>query len=235
MNFNKYFNVYDDYSSIQKKVAENLNKYIKDNKIFDDNIKTTYEIGCGTGIFTKEYANQHNLEKIYLNDIFDVKKYIDNFSNVEFIEGDISKIEIPNVDMVLSSSVFQWIEDIDSLLKKIATSTNKLCFSTYIEGNLIEIKEHFGVSLKYLSIDEIENILKKYFSSVKKYKETVKLNFETPIELLKHLKYTGVTGLKKAGVTEIRNFKEKILTYEVAYFICKKNSLLNSINEIKLK
>lgn len=47
------------------------------------------------------------------------------------LEGDISKIEIPKVDVVFSSSVFQWIEDIDSLLKKIATSTNKLCFSTF--------------------------------------------------------------------------------------------------------
>ena len=40
--------------------------------------------------------------------------------------------------------------------------------------------------------------------------------------LLKHLKYTGVTGFQKTSISKIKTFKDNILTYEVAYFICKK-------------
>ncbi|MGP1429314.1 MAG: malonyl-[acyl-carrier protein] O-methyltransferase BioC, partial [Fusobacterium sp.] len=139
-----------------------------------------------------------------------------------FIQENIEELDIPKSDLVVSSSVFQWIKDIDSLIRNIAEHTDNLCFSSYIFGNLLEIKNHFGVSLDYLNIEEFEEILKKYFSSVKSYSETIKLNFGSPMLLLKHLKYTGVTGFQKTSISKIKTFKDNILTYEVAYFICKK-------------
>ena len=51
--------------------------------------------------------------------------------------------------------------------------------------------------MDYLNIEEFKEILKKYFSSVKYYSETIKLDFEAPMAVLKHLKYTGVTGFQK--------------------------------------
>ena len=78
------------------------------------------------------------------------------------------------------------------------------------------------MSLNYLKAEELENILKKYFQNIKFQKETIKLNFENPMDVLKHLKYTGVTGFQKSSITKIKSFKDRTLTYEVAYFICKK-------------
>ena len=69
---------------------------------------------------------------------------------------------------------------------------------------------------------QVKEILKKYFSSVKYYSETIKLDFEAPMAVLKHLKYTGVTGFQKTSISKIKTFKDNILTYKVAYFICKK-------------
>ncbi len=40
--------------------------------------------------------------------------------------------------------------------------------------------------------------------------------------VLKHLKHTGVTGFQRTSISKIKTFKDNILTYEVAYFICKK-------------
>ena len=76
--------------------------------------------------------------------------------------------------------------------------------------------------MDYLNIEEFKEILKKYFSSVKYYSETIKLDFEDPMAVLKHLKYTRVTGFQKTSISKIKTFKDNILTYEVAYFICKK-------------
>ena len=147
MKFDKYYNVYDNYSIVQKKVAENLSNFIKNSGIENKKIETIFEIGCGTGIFTKKY----------------------------------------------------------------------------ITGNLAEIKNHFGISLDYHDVNFIKDILKKYFSNVNFYDEEMILEFDSPMSLLKHLKYTGVTGFQKVNsVSKIRSFKDKKLTYKVAYFVCDK-------------
>lgn len=222
MNFDKYYDVYEKNSFAQKKVAENLFSFMKENKIFKEKIATIFEIGCGTGIFTRLYRELIPKSNLILNDIFDVEDFFKELKNFQFIKGNIENLEIPKVDLIVSSSVFQWIKNLDELMKNISNKTDNLCFSTYIFGNLIEIKNHFSVSLNYLKAEELENILKKYFQNIKFQKETIKLNFENPMDVLKHLKYTGVTGFQKSSITKIKSFKDKTLTYEVAYFICKK-------------
>ncbi|WP_339058804.1 malonyl-ACP O-methyltransferase BioC [Fusobacterium animalis] len=222
MNFNKHYNVYEKYSLAQKQVAKNLLDYMGKSNIFDTQINSIFEIGCGTGIFTKEYRKYFLHSDLILNDIFDVREFIKDIDYNIFIQENIEELDIPKSDLVVSSSVFQWIKDKDSLIRNIAENTDNLCFSSYVSGNLIEIKNHFDISLDYLNIEEFKEILKKYFSSVKSYSETIKLDFEDPMSVLKHLKYTGVTGFQRTSISKIKTFKDNILTYEVAYFICKK-------------
>ena len=222
MNFNKHYNVYEKYSLAQKQVAKNLLDYMGKSNIFNTQINSIFEIGCGTGIFTKEYRKYFLHSDLILNDIFDVREFIKDIDYNIFIQENIEELDIPKSDLVVSSSVFQWIKDKDSLIRNIAENTDNLCFSSYVSGNLIEIKNHFDISLDYLNIEEFKEILKKYFSSVKSYSETIKLDFEAPMAVLKHLKYTGVTGFQKTSISKIKTFKDNILTYKVAYFICKK-------------
>ena len=222
MNFNKHYNVYEKYSLAQKQVAKNLLDYMGKSNIFDTQINSIFEIGCGTGIFTKEYRKYFLHSDLILNDIFDVREFIKDIDYNIFIQENIEELDIPKSDLVVSSSVFQWIKDKDSLIRNIAENTDNLCFSSYVSGNLIEIKNHFNISLDYLNIEEFKEILKKYFSSVKSYSETIKLDFEAPMAVLKHLKYTGVTGFQRTSISKIKTFKDNILTYKVAYFICKK-------------
>lgn len=222
MNFDKHYSVYEKYSLAQKQVAQNLLLHMKKNNILDLQYNSIFEIGCGTGIFTREYQKYFPDSELILNDIFNVKEFIRNIKHSVFIQKNIEELDIPKSDLVLSSSVFQWIKNFDKLIKNIAENTDNLCFSSYVFGNLVEIKNHFEVSLNYLKIEDFEKILKKYFFSVKSYNETIKLNFESPMALLKHLKYTGVTGFQKATISKIKSFKSNILTYEVGYFICKK-------------
>ena len=222
MNFNKHYNEYENYSLAQKQVAKNLLDYMGKSNIFNTQINSIFEIGCGTGIFTREYRKYFLHSDLILNDIFDVREFIKDIDYNIFIQENIEELDIPKSDLVVSSSVFQWIKDKDSLIRNIAENTDNLCFSSYVSGNLIEIKNHFDISLDYLNIEEFKEILKKYFSSVKSYSETIKLDFEAPMSVLKHLKYTGVTGFQRTSISKIKTFKDNILTYEVAYFICQK-------------
>lgn len=222
MNFNKHYNEYEKYSLAQKQVAKNLLDYMRKSNIFNTQINSIFEIGCGTGIFTKEYRKYFLHSDLILNDIFDVREFIKDIDYNIFIQENIEELDIPKSDLVVSSSVFQWIKDKDSLIRNIAENTDNLCFSSYVSGNLIEIKNHFDISLDYLNIEEFKEILKKYFSSVKSYSETIKLDFKAPMAVLKHLKHTGVTGFQRTSISKIKTFKDNILTYEVAYFICQK-------------
>ena len=90
----------------------------------------------------------------------------------------------------------------------------------YISGNLKEIKEHFGIELDYLSTKEIKKILKKYFIIKEAKEEEFVLEFVSPLDLLKHLKYTGVTGVGSSSFSKVKTFSSKKLTYKVAYFSC---------------
>ena len=53
MNFYKYYNEYENYSLAQKQVAKNLLDYMGKSNIFNTQINSIFEIGCGTGIFTR--------------------------------------------------------------------------------------------------------------------------------------------------------------------------------------
>ncbi|MFR9018531.1 MAG: malonyl-[acyl-carrier protein] O-methyltransferase BioC, partial [Fusobacterium sp.] len=130
--------------------------------------------------------------------------------------------DFPRVSLILSSSVFQWSKNFEELVKNISKSCRHLVFSIYLEDNLPEIKKHFSISLNYMTAEEIENILKKYFKKIKKESEIFIENFNSPIEVLRHLKNTGVTGFEKTEIKKIRSFSSAELTYKVGYFLCEK-------------
>lgn len=221
MNFNKKFDSYDENAIVQKRVASHLIKLIKEIKNDKNSFESILEIGCGTGIFTREFLKSYSPNKIILNDFFQVERFLNNIPYNSFLVGDILKIELPKVETIVSSSVFQWISPLEDLIEKLSFCKN-LYFSIYISGNLKEINEHFNISLDYLEVDEIENILKKYFTKVKYKKESISLEFNTPLDALRHLKNSGVTGFKKSSISKIKSFSSKTLTYEIGYFLCEK-------------
>lgn len=221
MNFYKKYDVYDKNAIVQRKTAEKLLKLSKE--YFDKrNFESVYEIGCGTGIFTRMFLKNFKAEKIILNDIFDVKKFLHDIDYTKFILKDMDREDFPRVSLILSSSVFQWSKNFEELVKNISKSCRYLVFSIYLEDNLPEIKKHFSISLNYMTAEEIENILKKYFKNIKKESEIFIENFNSPIEVLRHLKNTGVTGFEKTEIKKIRSFSSAELIYKVGYFLCEK-------------
>ena len=218
MNFDKKFNRYDENAHIQKIVARKLIDLIPKKKY-----NTIFEIGAGTGILTKNIIKNIEYKNLIVNDkYFESKKYLKDLPSVEFIGGDIEKLDINKSDLIISSSVFQWIDDKDKLFKKISEVTDTLVFSIYIKGNLMEISDHFGISLKYLDMKELKILLNSYFKKISGYEEEFTLKFDTPIEGLKHLKNTGVTGIGQTNMKKIKSYLSKELTYKVGYFICEK-------------
>ena len=218
MEFGKNFSTYDENAIIQKKVAENLTNFIS-KKFNNQKFDKVIELGCGTGIFTREFLKKFEINEIDLNDCFNTRDYFKEINYKNFICDDMNEAIIKNYDIVISSSSFQWIEDLEKLIESISKKSEKLAFSIYIDGNLKEIAEHFGVGLKYKKIEDILIILKKYFKNTEYYSEEKTLNFSSPIEALRHLKRTGVTIKNITSIYDIKSYKNTLLTYNMAYFI----------------
>lgn len=217
MNFNKQFKNYDCNAITQKKVAKKLLTFIDKSRKYD----TILELGCGTGMLTKALFESVCFNYLDLNDIFNTQDFFSNISYRDFFIENMETLKLKNYSLIISSSAFQWVENLESLIYKISKNTSQLVFSIYSEGNLIEIFEHFGISLDYKSTEEIYQILKKYYTFVEFQEEKFILEFSSPLKALKHLKKTGVTGFSTSNYSLTKSFKSTTLTYKVSYFSCK--------------
>lgn len=183
---------YDEFAYAQKITAKKLIKILCKYKNEFENI---YEIGCGSGILTKEILNHISYKYLTLNDKYK-SPIMQNFKeNI----GDILDIDMPlNLDLVISSSTFQWIENLAKLREKIYLSLKKdgiLAFNIFCKGNLAELQNFTNQGLNYKTTDEIYKIFDFKFDILEQFSNHIEIKFKSLKELLNHLKQTGVNNL----------------------------------------
>ena len=215
--FEKSMDKYDDNAIVQHNMAKNIvGELLKISNKFE----SILELGSGTGILTKEILKSINFEHYTANDLVEKSKnYITKIiPNAKFIHGNSLKINTnEHFDLIISNAMFQWFSNLDEILVKCKRQLKKngiLAFSTFGTENFQEIKELSGLGLKYLSTVEIKNILLQENFEIEliiEYKKT--LEFKNPLELLAHMKNTGVNSLsaKPWTVKDIKEFCEKYL------------------------
>ena len=233
--FLKSMNSYDQNAFVQKKMASILIEKLADIS-HEDRYKNVLEIGCGTGLLTKEILERKRIDNYFLNDIVNEcnklipllkKKYTE--TNFQFIHSDaekLNKLSIP-LDLIISNAVFQWLNNLDSFFKSLycrLTDNGYLVFSTFGKNNLNEINVIEKCSLMYYDIMEIKSLTEKYFHILHCSEDSIELLFDSPREALNHLKNTGTKGLKK----ETWN-KRRLEEFESEY-----NSLFRKNNKVTL-
>lgn len=234
-HFEKSMDKYDENAIVQKFLAEIL----ADETAF---IKKDYdkilELGCGTGLLTKQIKEKLNFKSYTANDLTDKsKKYLNKIlKNYTYITGNAQKIT-PNskFDLIISNAMFQWFKNLDEVTLKYKNLLNKdgiLAFTTFSKENFYEFKKITNLSLDYKSENELKEILEKNYKILRlqTYKKT--MEFKTPLELLYHMKNTGVNSISQSRWTfsEVKNFCEKYkenfekttLTYTPILVIAKK-------------
>lgn len=75
-------------------------------------------------------------------------------------------------------------------------------FTTFGRDNLKEVASVTGSGLHYRSLEELEEALRIHYEIVKAHEERICLTFGTPLEVLYHLKHTGVAAVRQQAWTK---------------------------------
>jgi len=233
--FEKNMEKYSQNAVVQARLAHNLVDTLCNYQTHFDNV---LELGSGTGLLTRIAHEKLWYRKYFANDLIEKSKnYLDEIlPEYTFIAGNAQKIK-PNckMDLIISNAMFQWFKNIDAAhFANMLNQCGILAFSTFSPDNFIEIRETAGLSLEYKTVDEIKNLLTSRFEIlyIKEYWEI--LYFKTPLELLAHMKNTGVNSLSTQWTfKEVKSFCERYkerysrphLTYAPIVVIAKRRGM----------
>lgn len=240
--FAKAASTYEEQAEIQHSVAKTLLAMLDRQLTMEPS--AILEIGCCTGLLTSELVKRfpyvRNLSITDLSASF--KPYIEEKTKilngaVRFMSGDIETIEIKEkYDLIISSSTFHWIYDLPALFHKLHGQLNPkgiLAFSIYGPENVCEITNITGIGLSYAALKKILAYADNDFEILASSDHDTEITwFPTPIEVLQHLRQTGVNALGSKGWTrkELKDFIKKYtekysgeqgvsLTYHPMYII----------------
>ena len=121
---------------------------------------------------------------------------------VSFLPCDAETLDFPQgTDLITSCSTLQWFADTERFFTRchrFLSDGGILAFSTFGKRNMQEIHTLTGHGLEYFSLEELKALLSSRFEVLYAEEEIVSLPFGTPLEVLQHLRQTGVTGTEKS-------------------------------------
>lgn len=171
-----------------------------------EGVERAFEVGVGTGFLTKLLTAQYPCAQWYLNDITPhsgeyVEQYLDKVEH-SYIWGDAESLEFPKgLNLVATASTVQWFDKLPKFIERANEAILEggwLLLSTFGEDNYHEVKTASGKGLSYYSLGEVEQIVEQGGFRVvwgEEYRDV--LEFDNPIEVLHHIRATGVNSIKQ--------------------------------------
>ncbi len=195
---------YDREAVVQREVGEHLVALLGDRG--DLRSDRVLDIGCCTGAVTEILCAAHPVRTLFLNDLvaecchYAARRLaLRVVDAVETLPGNIETITLPDsLDLVVSSSTFQWVEDLAGCLRKIAGALlpgGYLACSLFGPGTMAQFKELTGIGLDYLSERQLSAVLTPAFEIVHMEEQHRTVRFAEPREILRHIQLTGVGGV----------------------------------------
>lgn len=209
------------------------------------------EIGCGTGIYSAMLLRRLCPRQMLLVDLCpEMEPLINELTachpevDANFRAADAEQMELPaGVQLITSCSTVQWFEAPKAFVERCAAALapqGLLAFSTFGPDNLREISALTGHGLTYPTLQDWHGMTVSNLHLHYAEEERITLWFPSPIEVLKHLKETGVTGTEKkvwskqrlhnfcqAYAARFSNAKGEVsLTYHPMYLVYRKRVFL---------
>lgn len=248
--FGKAIRHYDSHAVAQKLIAD---------KLFDligrvQKAENVLEIGCGTGNLSRRLL-ELSPGKLILNDICPGYAGIlreklacpvstdpeDSAGGILFSCGNAQEItgkQFPvKFNLIASASAIQWLPDPLQFMidcRALLAEDGLLAVSTFAPDNMQEVTSSSGYGLQYPPPEVIKSMLAKHYRLLHLSTGEITLTFPNPVDVLKHLKLTGVNGVNSTGWTkkDLKAFQERYetvrnpdgsypLTYRPVFILCK--------------
>lgn len=238
LRFEHSFPTYDSHAIVQREMAEKLTDYVFAS--CGEHYKSVLEIGCGTGFLTRHIVTDFKIKKLLINDISpEVIGYVEKIAPYcNYLIGDMENITFDSkFDIITSNAAFQWAEDLETMINRfynILKPDGVLAFTTFGERNFEQMTKIANRKLMYKSLDELSTMFNGF--EVKILKEEINpMEFQTPIDVLRHIKNIGANAIASEFWTKggLKDFEGKYkdsfttdngvsLTYHPVYVVLKK-------------
>ena len=218
--FNRHAKTYDDYSSLQNKISDNLFKKLDLIEVRKDLI---LDLGCGTGrngrILKEKYQNIRLINYDFsINMLKEAKKkqYKMLGNKSEFVCGDIEELSFTEntFDVIWSTSSLQWCNNLSDIFKKAKSLLKPgglFIFSTFGPNTLFELKNvtkrisNYQKTNNFLDVLSIKDkLIKEGFSNPVIDSEEFCLTYQNINKLFLDLRKIGATSgfkSKKIGLS----------------------------------
>ena len=160
------------------------------NKLVRDKIPEIVAGDNGKTCVTRIMEDDEHLKALNAKMQEELKEYLES--------GDVEELALDEkFDLIVSNATLQWAEDLKSVVSKLNNMLKDrgiLAFSIFGNRNLEQMSKILQRGLKYYSVDQLRELFSDYKILLVR-DEIIKLNFESPIDVLKHIKFTGTNAL----------------------------------------
>ena len=202
-SFSKAAAHYDQFADLQRDIGHHLID------LMPDSIKqanTILDLGCGTGYFSALFNETNESAQLTCFDLSPemLKQTAEKgMTRCQFVQGDIDVLPFTTrqFDLIFSNLVLQWSEQLVTCLEQVKKALNKqgkLCFSTLLNGSLIELQQAWKVVDRnshinhFLTQENVRNALAlSGFNNVRMTTEIHVKKYADVIEVMKALKGIG--------------------------------------------
>ncbi|AIL65044.1 Malonyl-CoA O-methyltransferase BioC [Rickettsiales bacterium Ac37b] len=245
---------YDSYAGLQKEIAnELLAIFFKGDRSINMKPFNILDLGCGTGYLLERFIESVNVVNFTQLDLsFNMCKVAAERNGVvSTVNGDIEQLPFDKetFDMVVSSSTFQWLEDINIGLKEVLRVLKPrgiIAFATFGYNTLKELRQIFALIDNgkhvndFLQGDIIQNIMQNLgFTEFQVIKRTKIQHFVNLLEIMRYLRNLGASYkgnskqqalFSKAKLDKLNSLYKKnfsdihglITSWEIYYFLALK-------------
>lgn len=250
-NFSQAAYSYERAARIQRESAGRLFDFMQKNLPPNFYPKTIFELGAGTGFFSKRIIQYFPDARFLISDISDEMLFIcrrkiasmTGYTDESAIEFQIldfnSDFDLPpKYELIVSALSFQWAENLPDLVMRLHSKMSPnsiLLFSILTDGSLAEFRQIFkSANIEYpvpphYKEEELCKIL-SIFSTRQSESYQLKSNHSGIIQFLKSLKNIGAVnpGLSKLKPKDMKRIisnapkSEFSVSYNISNFLCKK-------------
>lgn len=223
--FHKALPTYDNQAVAQRTIAERLTEFPGRVQLPPIHV---LEIGPGSGIFTRAFARRFRPDHIDYIDLYPLPEFKVAPEEHYFVADaeewidEAGKNAPHSYDAIISASAIQWFANPSRFFRNAARLLKPggmLLCSTFLPGNLREMRDINPLSLIYRTAEELEEMMRPWFIFAKLEEEELHIHFDTPRDTLRHLSHTGVGGglSSRRPIGELLRTTPTELTYRPLY------------------